>query len=543
MYAPIMESICWREIFRVKDDLMDLDDEEESSAISDSTAYSSSASFTEQKMTCINTQLKGLMHDPVLSVSILSSKEKSGVKIGRRKLLHKFDLTVDTDETRIENYIQGLDYIKKMPILIQVDWNGSIATSGNHQHRIFKVLDWLNTLEMITELRVSSFQSNEAAIRLSHYLRTNRNLSTFQLGYHMKDSIQVEESAEILGAALATNSSLRDFRLLPFSASTDSNVFQDSHVDRALNTIFHDLQRNMHLKRLHLWAPGVIPSSIVRATLFDHPSITELYLDGETAPWYRGKGVDQYHEFQYLVWEMLRSPSCHLEKLKLHNFHLNTRTVDVLLSSLWKGHPLEVLDVSGNFLSSLSFPRFLEQIPYDESNEKRLRLLIVENQSNTFASLEYDLTYQHDKARCRQHCHDLMRLVSTKPGLSIQHSKIPAMLSAITILPTVLPSPTPSRPAIRFTSTDQLQYLLDHHRLVPPPIRYVNEDFCLSLWPLILERSTDLLAVACGGKEDSRRAISPVSAAARTQRQASVMYQLFQDWSLILLQGSEPTMR
>lgn len=280
---------------------------------------------------------------------------------------------------------------------------------------------------------------------------------------------------------------------------------------------------------------------LIDETIVNHPTITELFLDGKTAPWYQGKGVNQYHEFQHLVWKMLWAPTCRLEKLKLHNLHLNTQTVDVFLSSLWKEHPLQVLDVSGNFLSSLSFPRFLENHPRDNTHNNWLRLLVAEEQCNTFALLEYNLTYHHDQTRCRQHCQDMMQLLQAKPGLSIHHAKIPAMLkSTRTRTPEDWSSSftssdeAPSNTLFTSSSTDQLQYVLDHHWIVPPPIRHVDEDFCLALWPLILKRCSILLT-----QQDGDTTTSATSTAATCQRQTLVVYKILQDWSYILLQGAD----
>jgi hypothetical protein len=522
--------LSWNEIFGISSPgnnvRMDCDD---CDAGVFSSASSSPSSFTEQRVKFITNhcQFKGSPHDPVLSVAIHS-------KAGRdmKKALFKFDISGETDPMTTEKYIRGFRSVRSSAFSVQVYWNGS-SLKTEFGHHIIQFLDCLNTLALVTDLRVCNVQSTDDARRLATYLQTNSNLSCFQLGYHMSDRPEIAESANILGRALGTNSSLKEFRFLPFSASTDSKTFHDNFVDQAIRSILHGVSQNSCLERLYLWAPGMIPSSIVEATIVDHPSIIELHLDGETAPWYRGEGVGQYHEFQHLVWKMLCSPLCRLEKLRLYNFHLNTRTVDVLLSSLWQGHPLQVLDVSGNFLSSLHFPRFLEQHPCDESNDRRLRLLVVERQCNSFASLEYDLTYNHDQTRCRQHCHDMMKLLSAKPGLSIQHSKIPAMLQSISILPTILPPPLPSRLPTRFTCTGQLQWMLDHHRVVPPQIRKVKEDFCLGLWPLILERCTTI-----GWLQSPMDLTMVDSVATARRRQASVLYQIFQDWSfLLLIQG------
>lgn len=162
-----------------------------------------------------------------------------------------------------------------------------------------------------------------------------------------------------------------------------------------------------------------------------------------------------------------------------------------------------------------------------------MRLLVVDGQCNSFATLEYDLTYHHDQARCRQHCHDMMQLLRAKPGLAIQHEKIPAMLRNTTSLVEVK-----IRGEHVVSSADQLQFILDHHRIVPPPIRKVDEDFCLALWPLILGRCSILLT------QDHEDASSSEQQEARRlhsrERQASVLYKIFQDWSLmILLQGDQ----
>ena len=519
--------ICWHEIFGISppvdDDvtmLLDLDGSEK--AVHSSSRYL----FAEQKVSFINSQSHGFRHAAVLCVSIYPKDAACKAK----KSLFKFELSIETDQTVTEKYIQGFQSIERVTVAVQIHWNCSIL-QANPEHHIFQVMDCLNTLGLLTDLRVSSFLSVEAATRVAYYLQSNPNLSCFQLGYHLGNHPQMRESAEIVGRALAANTSLKEFRFMPFSVSSAPycKTVHDDLVDPTIRPILHGVSQNTCLKRLHLWAPGVIPSSTLEATIVDHPSITDLYLSGEAAQWTQGDGVDPCIAFQNLAWQILSSPLCRLERLKLSDFHMDTQMVDMLLSSLWPGHPLEVLDVSGNFLSSLHFPHFLSQNPCDERYDKRLRLLIVERQCNAFASLEYDLTYAHDQTRCRQHCHDMMKLLSAKPGLSIQHSKMSAMLQNTTILPTILPPPTSSRPSIRLCSIDQVQWLLDHHRIVPPQIRAVNENFCHALWPRILARCTSLLVNPSDGATN-----------ATTRRQASVMYQIFQDWScLMLVQGEQ----
>ena len=527
--------ICWHEIFgispAVEDDAMMLVDLDGSEKAAHST---SRYLFAEQKVSFINSQSHRFRHAAVLSVSIYPKD----VACRAKKSVFKFELSMETDQAASEKYIQGFRSIETTTVAVQIHWNCSVAqaTVGHH---IFQVLDCVNTLGLLTDLRVSSFLSVEAATRVSYYLQSNPNLSCFQLGYHLGDHPQMRETAEIVGRALAANTSLKEFRFMPFSVSSApySTTFQDNLVDPTIRPILHGVSQNTCLERLHLWAPGVIPCSVLEATIVDHPSIKDLYLSGETAQWNHDEGVDPCIAFQHLAWQILSSPLCRLEKLKLSDFHMDTQKVDMLLSSLWRGHPLQVLDVSGNFLSSLHFPHFLSQHPCDECYDKRLRLLIVERQCNAFASLEYDLTYAHDQTRCRQHCHDMMKLLSAKPGLSIQHSKMSAMLQNTTILPTILPPPLSSRPPIRLRSIDQVQWLLDHHRVVPPQIRTVNENFCHALWPLILARCTSLLV----NPSDCSDA---VATNATTRRQASVMYQIFQDWScLMLVQGEDSKQR
>jgi len=128
-----------------------------------------------------------------------------------------------------------------------------------------------------------------------------------------------------------------------------------------------------------------------------------------------------------------------------------------------------------------------------------------------------------------------MTLLQAKPGLSIQHLKIPAMLQKTRI---VTSSGQSAAPVVE-SSTDHLQFILDHHRIVPPPIRKVDEDFCLALWPLILERCSTLLHHDADevAELSSGPIVATASEAHSRRRQASVLYQIFQDWSLILLQG------
>lgn len=513
-----------------------------------------------QKVDSLAEQLGGLLNRPriLFSITIINNSQE------KLPVVRHFELTCETSEESAQELIQAMHSLasRDYNFSIRVEWTGSSSSASSSAtdrdddcRPLFQVLDAFNDLELVSELHVSSLRSLNAATRIARYLHTNKRLASLRLGYYLGDWPGLVESAETLGNAVAaSSSSLTRVDFFPFSTSSAIG-FHNQQAERAMELILQGIRNNPHIQRLHLWAPGMIPSSLIQDTIVDHPAITELFLNGETAPWYRGKGVvDQYHEFQHLVWTMLCSPTCRLEKLKLHNLHLNTRTVDIFLSGLWEGHPLEVLDVSGNFLSSLCFPKFLEpkkqqDDEVDNISSNRLRLLIVEDQCNTFASLEYDLTYyHHDPMRCRQHCHDMMRLLRAKPGLSIHHPKIPAMLQDMCRLPSSSPSlvveESPSPSFTSRTTTEQLQFLLDYHRIVPQPIRKVDEDFCLALWPMILERcSTTVVVSSMTQQEQDRRSTAVTNTKSTTllsqqqQRQASVMYKIFQDWSLILLQG------
>jgi len=519
----MMMSPPWNEIFGIS-----LPGEQEDSVMVDVFEnHGGPAADAHGSSSIGNTRTKEFGNVTIMTVSMYPKYGES-INNKKKKGLFKFDLSLSTDQISTERYIEGFRSIDNKCISVQVDWNASTFAT-NVGHHIFQVLDCLMTLTLWTDLKVSCCHSVQAATRVASILRNNPYLSCFELGYHQWENPEMAEGAKILGRAIAENTSLKEFRYLPFSSTsiystTDSTIIHDRRVDQAIRPIMYGVKENTSLTRLHLWAPGVIPAYLIEATILGHPSITELSLDGATPP-YQGKSGDRYQSFQHVIWKVLYSRSCRLKKLELHDFELTTPVVDTYLSSLWKGHPLEVLDVSGNLLYSLNFPRFLRQQSRDEM-EGNLRLLVIERQWNAFASMEYDLTYPSDETRCRQHCHDMMKLVSARPGLSIQHAKIPAMLQKTTILPTILPPPSLSQPPIRFTSTDQLLWLLDRHRVIPSQIGTIHENICPALWPLILGRCTRLLKDPDHPKGDD---------AVSRRRQASVLYQLFQDCHCLIL--------
>jgi len=461
-----------------------------------------------------------------VTIMTISIHTKYGVNDKKKtKALFKFNLSLNTDQISTERYIQGFQKVDNKSFTVQVDWNASTFTTANVVgHYIFQILDGLVDWALLTDLRVSSCHSVQAASRVASILRNNPYLSCLELGYHQWENPEMVQGARILGQAIAEHTSLKEFRYVPFSSTADSTVIEDERVVQLIRPIMYGVKENTSLTRLHLWAPGVIPADAMGAAIYGHPTIMELSLDGATPP-HQGKSGDQYQAFQHVIWKVLYTRACRLKKLELHDFELTTPVVDTYLSSLWNGHPLEVLDVSGNLLYSLNFPRFLRQQSRDEM-EGNLRLLVIERQWNAFASMEYDLTYPSDETRCRQHCHNMMKLVSARPGLSIQHSKIPAMLQKTTILPTILPPPSPSQAPICFTSTDQLLWLLDRYRVIPSQIGTIHESISPALWPLILGRCTRLMGDSSKPKGDD---------AVSRRRQASVLYQLFQDCHCLIL--------
>lgn len=352
---------------------------------------------------------------------------------------------LQTSSDALKYIIEGISTYQQQRL-----FNLKLNYCSFNEHMI-GIMDVLHQRQLISQLQiVGSSTKNIDLKQIGKWIQVNSTLHTIDIRCYYWTEQQFRNdvglSKEFI-QALAETTSVRDLRL---------------HIpclgQRALSGIIHGIATNLSLKKVSLMVQwkSLIQFETFMTSLLHHPSITELRFENS---------IPQVFTFSWVptMSRFLSSKECKITSLGLSGLCLQPDDLDLILSSLWEGHPMRHLDVGSdnNKPIDIAFPRYLAM----EKVTNKLERINFSNNSpylHTSNILPHQSRYhRHDENRERDittMSESLCAILEKCPKLytNLQHCHSMEKEKSTTIL----------------ALNDQINYLLDRNLLN----RFINID-------------------------------------------------------------------